>query len=43
MPTLQAMAPIALAPIGVPISSPRTVWVTGVKGWSQQGIHVSVA
>ena len=33
MPTLQATAPMALLPIGVPVSSPRRVSVTGVKGW----------
>src|SRR5215469_3437225 len=32
MPALQAMAAIACAPIGPPVSRPRTVWVTGVKG-----------
>src|SRR5664279_6535443 len=33
MPTLQATAPMAWVPIEVSVSSPRTVWVTGVKGW----------
>jgi hypothetical protein len=33
MPTLHAIAPMAFAPIGVPVSGPRTVSVTGVKGW----------
>ena len=33
MPTLQATATTAFAPIGVPVSSPRRVSVTGVKGW----------
>src|SRR4029077_11504644 len=33
IPAHQATAMIALWPIGVPRSSPRTVSVTGVKGW----------
>src|SRR6202012_4499402 len=33
MPTLHAMAAIAWASVGVPVSKPRTVWVTGVYGW----------
>src|SRR5215831_15288442 len=33
MPALQAMAAMALVPVGPPVSRPRTVWVTGVKGW----------
>ena len=33
MPTLQATAAMPLVPIGVPVSSPRSVSVTGVKGW----------
>ena len=33
MPTLQAIAPIALPPMWVPVSSPRRVSVTGVNGW----------
>jgi hypothetical protein len=33
MPALQAIAPIALPWIAVPVSSPRTVSVTGVNGW----------
>src|SRR5674536_155237 len=33
MPTLQATAPMAWVPIEVSASSPRTVWVTGAKGW----------
>jgi hypothetical protein len=32
MPMLQAMALMAFAPIGVPVSSPRRVSVTGVNG-----------
>src|SRR5712691_513014 len=34
MAALQARAAtIVPVPGGVPVSSPRTVWVTGVKGW----------
>src|SRR2546429_10024651 len=33
IPPHQATAMIALLPIGVPRSSPRTVSVAGVKGW----------
>jgi hypothetical protein len=34
MPRLHATAAMALTPpIGVPVRSPRRVWVTGVKGW----------
>jgi hypothetical protein len=33
MPMLQATARMALLPMGVPISSPRSVTMTGVKGW----------
>jgi len=33
MPMHQAIAMIALSPIGVPSSSPRSVWMAGVKGW----------
>src|SRR6266851_4942429 len=32
MPALQAMAGMACAAMGLPVSRPRTVWVTGVKG-----------
>ncbi len=32
---LQATAAMALVPIGVPISSPRSVSVTDVKGWQR--------
>ena len=33
MPRLQAIAPTAFPPMGVPVSSPRSVSVTGVNGW----------
>ena len=33
IPVHQAMASDALSPIGVPISSPRSVSITGVAGW----------
>jgi hypothetical protein len=33
MPMHQATARMALLPMGVPISSPRSVSMTGVKGW----------
>src|SRR6266545_4549401 len=33
MPAHQATAMTALLPIGVPVSSPRTVSMTGVNGW----------
>jgi len=33
MPRLQAAAAIAFVPTAWSVSRPRTVWVTGVKGW----------
>src|SRR6266536_4340554 len=33
MPRLQATAAAAWTPTGLPVSRPRTLWVTGVKGW----------
>ena len=33
MPALQAIALIAFPPMCVPVSRPRRVSVTGVKGW----------
>src|SRR6516225_7733313 len=48
MPTLQAFAAIAWVPMGPPVSRPRTVWVTGVKGsysanWRSPAGMVAVA
>src|SRR6516225_7683046 len=42
MARLQAIAMTALLPIGPPVSRPRTVLITGVKGWYSANQRIAV-